>query len=96
MNITPTSKKKYKTLKVTTKQIVWLCLINGCAWVWCSYLLAWFGRNEIAESLSKVAITEIIGVVLVYCVKSLFENISKNNKWPDKPHKTANKNIDSN
>jgi hypothetical protein len=55
------------------------------AWVWCSYILAWCGRDEIAESLSKVAITEIIGVVLVYCLKSLFENISKNNAWPDRP-----------
>lgn len=78
--------------KITTKSIVWLCLINGCGWVWCSYILAWFGRTEIAESLSKVAITEIIGVVLVYCLKSLFENISKNNRWPDKPEKK----IDSN
>lgn len=69
----------------TTKRIVWACLLNGIGWVWCSYLLAWCGRSEIAESLSKVAITEIIGVVLLYCLKALFENISKNNNWPDKP-----------
>ena len=68
----------------TMKSIVWLCLGNGIAWVWCSYLLAYLGRAEIAESLSKVAITEIIGVVLVYAVKSLLENLSKNNRWPDK------------
>ena len=67
-----------------TKRIVWACLINGIGWVWCSYVLAWCGRTDIAESLSKVAITEIIGVVLVYCLKSLFENLSKNNTWPDK------------
>ena len=76
----------------TTKRIVWLCLGNGCLWVWCSYLLAWCGRSEIAESLSKVAITEIIGVVLVYALKSLFENLSQHNDWPDKP---ANKNQDT-
>lgn len=68
----------------TSKRIVWICLINGFAWVWCSYLLAYLGREQIAETLSQVAITEIIGVVLVYCVKSLFENLSKNNSWPDK------------
>lgn len=74
-----------RAIKVeTTKKIVWACLINGFAWVWCSYLLAYLGREQIAESLSQVAITEIIGVVLVYCLKSLFENISKNNNWPDK------------
>ena len=68
----------------TMKAIVWLCLCNGCAWVWCSYLLAYLGRDAIAEELSKVALTEIIGVVLAYAVKSLVENLSKNNNWPDK------------
>ena len=29
-------------------------------------------------------ITEIIGVVLVSSLKSLAENLSKNNEWPDK------------
>ena len=28
----------------TMKATVWLCLCNGCAWVWCSYLLAYLGR----------------------------------------------------
>ena len=71
--------------KETTKRITWFCLLNGVAWVWCSYLLAYLGRSAIAESLSKVAITEIIGVVLAYCRKSLFENLSKHNNWPDRP-----------
>lgn len=70
--------------KTTSKLIVWACLINGFAWVWCSYLLAYLGRAEIAESLSTVALTEIIAVVLTYSVKSLLENLSKNNKWPDR------------
>ena len=70
--------------KETTKRIVWVCLLNGIAWVWCSYLLAYLGREQIAESLSQVALTEIIAVVFVYCLKSLFENLSKNNVWPDK------------
>lgn len=82
--------------KTTTKKVVWVCLANGCLWVWCSYLLAYLGRAEIAESLSKVAITEIIGVVLIYCLKSLFENISMNNMWPDKTEKEpVNTKIDS-
>lgn len=68
----------------TSKKVVWVCLINGIAWVWCSYLLAYLGREQIAESLSQAAVTEIIGVVLVYCLKSLVENLSKNNNWPDK------------
>lgn len=82
--------------KTTTKKVVWVCLANGCLWVWCSYLLAYLGRAEIAESLSKVAITEIIGVVLIYCLKSLFENLSTHNTWPDKTAKEpVNTKIDS-
>ncbi len=72
----------------TTKKVVWVCLINGFAWVWCSYILAYLGRTEIAENLSQVAVTEIIGVVLAYCIKSVIENLSKKNLWPDK-HRTS-------
>ena len=75
---------KIKKQTATSKRLVWFCLMNGVAWVWCSYLLAYLGRTQIAESLSKNAITEIIGVILAYFVKSLFENLSKNNDWPDK------------
>ena len=77
--------KKKKAGVATTKIIVWVCLINGIAWVWCSYVLAALDKVQIAESLSQVAVTEIIGVVLAYCVKSAIENLSKNNHWPDKP-----------
>lgn len=76
--------KRMKEVMPTTKKIVWIALANGFAWVWCSYILAFLGKEQIAESLSQVAVTEIIGVVLVYCIKSLFENLSQNNKWPDK------------
>lgn len=69
------------------KKVVVFCLLNGVAWVWCSYILAFMGMPAIAESLSKVAITEIVGVTLVYAVKSLIENISRHNNWPDKPVK---------
>ena len=54
----------------TMKAVVWFCLCNGCAWVWCSYLLAYLGR--------------IVAVVLAYAIKSVVENLSKNNNWPDK------------
>lgn len=84
--------KKLKKLErkwTTTKKIVYICLANGIAWVWCSYILAFFGKEQIAESLSQVAITEIIGVVLVYAAKATFEQLSKNNKWPDRPEKAV-------
>ena len=81
--------------KTTTKRIVWVCLANGCAWVWCSYILAYLGRADIAESLSKVALTDIVAVVLIYCLKSLFENISKWNSWPDKPARTGEREVNN-
>ncbi len=79
--VPPVKNKRWTTMKI----IVWFCLLNGISWVWCSYILAWKGKEQIAESLSQVALTEIIGVVFVYAVKSVFENLSKNNAWPDKP-----------
>ena len=74
-------KKKRETMKM----VVWVCLANGFAWVWCSYILAFLDKMQIAESLSQVAVTQIIGVVLAYAIKSAIENLSKNNNWPDKP-----------
>lgn len=65
------------------------CLGNGFAWIWCSYVLAYLGREQIAETLSSVAVKEIIGVVLAYAIKSVLENLSKNNHWPDKPDPIA-------
>ena len=68
----------------TMKRVIWACLVNGFAWVWCSYILAYLDKVQIAESLSQVAVTEIIGVVLAYAIKSAVENLSKNNRWPDR------------
>ena len=50
-------------------------------------VLAYLGREQIAEQLSGKAVTEIIAVILAYAIKSLVENLSKNNNWPDKARK---------
>ena len=68
----------------TMKRVVWACVLNGFAWVWCSYVLAWLDKPQIAEELSKVALAEIVAPVIVYALKSVVENLSKNNRWPDK------------
>lgn len=73
-----------KTHMETMKRVVWACVINGFAWVWCSYVLAALDKPQIAEELSKVALAEIIVPVAVYALKSVVENLSKNNRWPDK------------
>ena len=79
----------------TMKAVVWFCLCNGCGWVWSSYILAYYGREQIAESLSKVALTEIVVVVCTYALKALVEQLSKNNKWPDKTVETKEKEDDN-
>ena len=68
----------------TMKLLVWVCVVNGIAWVWCSYILAFLDKPQIAEELSKVALAEIIVPVGCYAGKALVENLSKNNRWPDK------------
>lgn len=48
------------------------------------YVLAFLGRDQIAEELSKTIVVEIIGVFLGYCVKSFFEKKeSQKNKSED-------------
>jgi hypothetical protein len=37
------------------------------------FILAFLGKDNIAETLGGLIVTEIIGVFLVYCVKSFFE-----------------------
>lgn len=50
------SRKTKKQKAETTKKVIWVCLINGFAWVWCSYILAYLDKMQIAESLSQVAV----------------------------------------
>ncbi len=37
------------------------------------FILALLGREQIAETMGGLIVTEIIGVFLVYCAKSFFE-----------------------
>jgi hypothetical protein len=83
-------KPKRGLLDSYTKVIVMVIVINACAWVWCSYILAYLGRFEIAESLSQTAVTAILGAFISYAVKSAVENVNKNgiNLKPTKGTKT--------
>ena len=78
----------------TMKVVVWACVLNGFAWVWCSYILAALDKPQIAEELSKVALVEIIAPVTVYAFKSVVENLSKNNHWPDRRPADADRSPD--
>lgn len=56
--------------------------------MWATYILAWCGKTEVAETLSKTIATSIIAVVVGYLAKSVIENISKHTN-------TFGKNIDA-
>lgn len=70
--------------KTFSKWIVRIVLLNAVGWIWASYLLAYLGREDIAETLSKTVCAEIVAVAFVYYLKAGIENLSKNNTWPDK------------
>lgn len=76
---------KWLVSQLTYQKILVAFLVyKGVTWVDQSYQLAWAGFTEIASDLSRTALTEILGVAILYSVKAIFENLSKNNSWPDK------------
>ena len=49
------------------------------------FILAYLGKEDIAETLGGLLVTEVIGVFLVYCTKSFFETREeKKNEQDDK------------
>ena len=74
-----------------SKLIVGWLLLNSTAWIWCSYGLARMGMPDIAETLSKTVVAEVLGVMALYSIKAAVENLSKNNQWPDKKPKDTDR-----
>lgn len=72
--------KKRKNIKDKeySKRMLTKIVNNSMLMMWASYVLAWFGKVDIAEALSKTIATSIIAVVVGYLAKSVIENISKN------------------
>lgn len=71
-----------KTFATTSKQLVWFYSINGVAWIWCSYILAFMGKDQIAESLSSNVCSVIIGQIGFYMISKTVENVFKYNIFP--------------
>ena len=66
--------KKYNEWLVTfTKKAVTAILEISLIDLQLSYVLAFMGKEQIAESLSSTIATTIIGVMIGYFAKSLFE-----------------------
>ena len=57
---------------------IYKCFNHSLLMMWASYILAWYGKTQIAETLSKTIASAIIAVVVGYLAKSVIENISKN------------------
>lgn len=70
-------KAKAKQKPEYHKRMLNFILYNSVGMMWCSYILAWFGKTEIAESLSKTVTTAIVGVTIPYLVTKTVENVSK-------------------
>ena len=80
--------KGYKTrLKTFTKKAVSAILVISLIDLQLSYILAFLGKDQIAESLSSTITTTIIGVMLGYFLKALFETFFEERE------KRLNKNI---
>lgn len=71
--------KNSRKLMSTSKKIIWLLTINGILWIWCTYLLAWFDKVQIAETLSSNICTVVLGQTLGYLITSCVTNIFRYN-----------------
>ena len=72
--------------KLTVSHIIVLWLIvNGTCVLWGVLYLAATGAEQIAETLGRYVVTELLGTIGFFLAKSTVENLSINNSWPDKP-----------
>ena len=62
-----------KWLKTFTKKAVTIIMVVSLIDLQLSYILAFLGKEQIAESLSSEIATVIISVMLGYFMKALFE-----------------------
>lgn len=74
---TTSAKKKHAMFESYTKVWVSILMIVAVVDMQFSYILAFLGHSNIAETLSITAVTEIIGVMLGYMAKSFFETASE-------------------
>lgn len=69
--------------------VVWL-IVNGTCVMWGVLYLAATGADQIAETLGRYVVTELLGTIGFSLAKNTIENLSVNNNWPDrKPSKTS-------
>ena len=69
-------RKKRRDIVTFSKKWVSRLMCASIIWISLSYVLAFMGMTDIAESLSSTVVTGVIFVMLPYFAKSLFET-----KW---------------
>lgn len=70
-----------KWFETTTKRLVWWLVLNSTVWIYLSYILAYLGRDDIAEKLSQAVVTNIIGTMMLYIISKTVENVFKHNEF---------------
>ncbi len=76
------------TLTYSHVIVSWL-IVNGTCVLWGVLYLAAVGAEQIAETLGRYVVTELLGTVGFALAKATVENLSKNNSWPDKASKSS-------
>ena len=76
------------TLTYSHVIVSWL-IVNGTCALWGVLYLAAVGAEQIAETLGRYVVTELLGTVGFALAKATVENLSKNNSWPDKASKSS-------
>ena len=59
------------------KKLLNFIIFNSIGMMWMSYVLAWYGKETIAESLSNTVASSIVAVVIPYLITKTIENVSK-------------------
>lgn len=74
---------KRSSLTFSHVVVAWL-VVNGTCLLWGVMYLAVTGAENIAETLGRYVVTELLGTTGGSLTKSLVENLSKHKSWPDK------------
>lgn len=78
----------------TSKILIFILIYIGAVMAGFSYYLAYIGREEIAENLSRAALIELVAPAVMILLKSLVENLSMHNNWPDKEQDSSREDKD--
>lgn len=63
----------------TTKLFIWWLMVVGTVWISLSYVLAFQGKEQIAEALSQNICEVILGGLITYVISAAVCNIFKKN-----------------